>query len=550
MNVTARNMIVLSFAAILFAISFATLDVSANTQLNVPTNFTLHNTTNIKKTRVGMNLPAINYHEPFLMFNDIMKTADFRADVKGSGWDASKFLLFPKDSNGYPTTVPLNVDGINYTYIFLVNSWYAGEYVLLYDGEGTVSIFNAPSFTVNGRIHLILPGIKANIAGVVTSVNPSNHIRNIRMIPIEYLGREHEMPVFRDKTITALRHFHSLRFMDFTQTNGSPASEWSYRTKIDGISQSTPQGVAWEYVIALANQLQSDPWICIPHKASDDYIISLANLFKSNLNTDRKLYIEFSNELWNWPFSQATYVNNNAPDHPNTYVSTDLAAIGASGGNFPEKDAYMMARTFRLFDQVWGTQKSRIVHVATGQHAWAANSGRILNYLFETDGIGADALAVGGYFYFNPSDHAIWNAMDPANVTSAMILESAENYYDASTGTWITATKSIAQQYGVDYLVYEGGQHMQPYNQGEWGYNHAVYDAQVHPGMYDLYIKNFLKHQDVDCKLFMAFSFVGARESRYGSWGHLESLNQLNSPETLMSTAPKYKALLDINADR
>ena len=43
----------------------------------------------------------------------------------------------------------------------------------------------------------------------------------------------------------------------------------------------------------------------------------------------------------------------------------------------------------------------------------------------------------------------------------------------------------------------------------------------------------------------MAFSYVGQRESKYGSWGHLESLDQLN--QNLMQVAPKYQALLDAN---
>ena len=37
------------------------------------------------------------------------------------------------------------------------------------------------------------------------------------------------------------------------------------------------------------------------------------------------------------------------------------------------------------------------------------------------------------------------------------------------------------------------------------------------------------------------------RENIAGSWGHLESLDQLDLPLTLLSTAPKYQALLDRN---
>jgi hypothetical protein len=66
--------------------------------------------------------------------------------------------------------------------------------------------------------------------------------------------------------------------------------------------------------------------------------------------------------------------------------------------------------------------------------------------------------------------------------------------------------------------------------------------------MYDLYMKNFefLSKPEVNCKLFIAYSYIGKRESRWGSWGHLEKLEDINS-KNLKEIAPKYKALLDIN---
>jgi hypothetical protein len=91
---------------------------------------------------------------------------------------------------------------------------------------------------------------------------------------------------------------------------------------------------------------------------------------------------------------------------------------------------------------------------------------------------------------------------------------------------------------------------MQPFNQGEYPYNAAVWDAQVHPGMYDLYMRNFREHvkPEVDCKLFMAFSYVSPRKSRWGSWGHLEDYAALDDMASIKAAAPKYAALLDANA--
>jgi len=48
----------------------------------------------------------------------------------------------------------------------------------------------------------------------------------------------------------------------------------------------------------------------------------------------------------------------------------------------------------------------------------------------------------------------------------------------------------------------------------------------------------------------MAFSYVSERESRWGSWGHLESLQQIGVNGNYMIIAPKYQALLDVNISK
>ena len=78
----------------------------------------------------------------------------------------------------------------------------------------------------------------------------------------------------------------------------------------------------WEILVAMANESGKDLYINIPSNASLDYINKLADLmaFGSNgvnpytqrhqtrsgpLNSNLKLYIEFSNEIWNSGFVQA-----------------------------------------------------------------------------------------------------------------------------------------------------------------------------------------------------------------------------------------------------
>lgn len=58
-------------------------------------------------------------------------------------------------------------------------------------------------------------------------------------------------------------------------------------------------GACYEMLIAMANELNSSPWFCIPHMATDDFVTRLATLVKTNLNAGLVPCFEKSNETWN-----------------------------------------------------------------------------------------------------------------------------------------------------------------------------------------------------------------------------------------------------------
>ncbi len=537
-----------------------TTDVTATSGLPLETDQTWHFTTTSNayqsKMPVGTNLPGLNYYTQALVYTDVMTTASelisFYNDTCqwDCPWDSGVIDEIPRDEDGWPTEIPYATsDGHQTKVRFLVNNHYpAGRYRILFDGSGT---FSSNVEIEDGNYFVTLDGSGSNTVIAIDSSVSGNHIRNMRILPESYaLGDSY--PTFLPSYLDGLRPFHTLRFMDWISTNNSTQVHWSDRATPSYYSQGTSRGMAFEYAIELANELDTDVWVTVPHMASDDYIRQMAQLFRDTLEPDRKIYVEYSNELWNWMFLQSTWVLNNGQKSDgsdpvvNDYVATDLAAIETAGGNFPEKDAYMMARVFRIWTEEFASEAStRLVRVATGQQAWAGNTGRILNYLFNTDGIGCDAMAVTAYFNFTEENHIAWNSQD--EVTPQEIIDAVLDQFDSGAGASTKATATYVNQYDIDYLVYEGGQHMQPWQQGVWDYNQAIWDAQIHPGMYQLYFKNFesLTDPEVDCRLFMAFSYMGVRESRWGSWGHLENLDQVGGDYLLI--APKYQALLDVN---
>jgi hypothetical protein len=507
-----------------------------------------------KRLPIGMNLSPVNYWTESIIFTDVMTSAsDMLSFYDGGEWDSQMMSEIPRDENGWPLDIPYATsDGQRTKVRFLINNYYQGRYRVLFDGTGRLS---GAVTDDNGNYYVDLDGTGGHVWINIDESASGNHIRNMRILPEEYAGGQ-PYPTFDSRYVEGLRPFHALRFMDWFETNDSEQVHWAGRVSRNHYTQGGKGGIAYEFAIELVNELDADAWVCVPHMASDDYIRNMARLFRDNLEPGRKIYLEYSNEIWNWMFSQAQWVLHNGQMEDGSdmavdaYVREDLAAINSAPVDHPEKDAYMMARTFRIWAEEFGSQTSqRLVRVATGQHAWVDNTRRILEYLFNTNGIGCDAISVGGYFNFDQQHHDDW-VTQGGNVTPLEVIDGVKDIYDTTSGAWTRESAAYATAFGVDYLVYEGGQHMQPWMQGEWDYNQAVWDAQIHPEMYSLYNLNFDAHTqpEVDCKLFMAFSYIGQRESRWGSWGHLENLGQIGT--AYMTTAPKYQSLLDNNTPR
>jgi hypothetical protein len=142
------------------------------------------------------------------------------------------------------------------------------------------------------------------------SAQPHSGIANVKLMrPISEGGNQSYDPstVFTTPFKTALKRFKVLRFMDFLASNGNRQQRWSDRLSKDWYSMNQAakgygwqgRGGAYEYAIALCNELGADCWLHVPVQADDDYVRQLAALIESQLSPKLKVYIEYSNELWN-----------------------------------------------------------------------------------------------------------------------------------------------------------------------------------------------------------------------------------------------------------
>lgn len=134
---------------------------------------------------------------------------------------------------------------------------------------------------------------------VLRATNPSNPVRNLRILP-KALENVADRQPFHPWVLKDLERYSVLRFMSWLGTNTDTATvprAWQQRVMPTADTQTGPGGVAWEYVVKLCNQLGASPWINVHHLADDDYVRSLALFLKYQLRPDVKVYVEHSNEV-------------------------------------------------------------------------------------------------------------------------------------------------------------------------------------------------------------------------------------------------------------
>ncbi len=540
------------------------------------------------KLPIGMNLSAIADWQPGFPFVNLMWGARVWMTRNASNqgpWTTNHMAGLALDENGYPLELPATPPGARspqVVFTIVPNNAKPGRYVVLYDGEGSLS-FGGGSRLVNarpGRVEITMRhggGDAIEEVGIRTSVR-GNHVRNIRIVPIEQEKLDLTNNPFSTEFLEFCRPWHCLRFMDWQNTNGSTLTSWSERkrpgfytqigTDGDRLGMFGPprepwqnkwaMGVATETCLQLSNLMRTDPWICVPHLADEDYIREQARLVKQQLDPRLKVYVEFSNEMWNWGFMQSQWMLRSelasdlvvsgggrppwrAGRKPDTFVNGIVAQGAGEGSDHPERIGALFRRCFAIWEDVFrGEDRKRLVRVCAVQSSWTDTVERTLRWVMRNGG--CDALSPAGYFGPGDPHYKKWAAAGATLTADQVIAEMRSEIQNVAK--YVATNAAIAKKAGVRLVLYEGGQHIQPQNQQDTPYNPALAAAQKHPEMYELLRLNMDLYARTGCDLFCAFNSVSSQGSRFGSWGHVEHYGQ--DP----GSAPKYRAILDANVAR
>ncbi len=247
---------------------------------------------------LGANLERVTDYSRSHPFADVMKQARGFGPVDRP-YDVS--VPVPVGPDGWPST--------DFGILFFSDGRVdTGTYKLSFEGHADLEIVASSAMLKDVTRNAAANTTSADV--VVTDRNSTlmllfrNTGGNVKRIKLM-------RPGYKDETFTRvfldhLLRFDSFRFMDWAQTNDSAVVHWSDRVALDAPTY-TPRGVPWEVMIELANLLRKDVWINVPHQATDDYVTQLAMLFKTTLHPSLHVYVEYSNEVWNFLFGQAQW---------------------------------------------------------------------------------------------------------------------------------------------------------------------------------------------------------------------------------------------------
>lgn len=431
-------------------------------------------------SRLGINLNQItDYGDLELTFIDIMKQARGFAQTS-HGWDPVNYPV-PLDSNGWPTTdcgvwfSTLVPDPLGRPLTTLYPSFF-GTYTLSFTGQATLWSTN---LVQNQRYNTATNTTTANIVVRPTDTNiylsftnTINGVKNVSLLRPGYTANTAQ--VFTNQFLNALGPFSTLRFKDFLATDANPVTAWSERTLPTNPTQQGINGVAWEYVIALANLTKKDIWINIPSQVNlndptaNNYVTKLATLLKNGLNPGIHVYVEYSNELWNYVFPQTTSNLNAAINDVNTGADPTLNFDNINNPGYwaSRRVVHQIEKISSLFAQVYGAKaiNSTIFPVYMSQYVQPFFAEDGLNYLRMNFGEPKNYIyAIGSapYFY-TPLAVTDINSLF-ASLLSGLNQTLSGGFINtpAFSGSYPVYSgfdhQTLANYYGLKNVSYEGG---------------------------------------------------------------------------------------------
>ena len=515
---------------------------------------------------VGMNLESIVDWSPAWTFTDAFKASrpwishSFNPQTFALTWDPDAAPTLELDADGNVRTLKTwTANGVQmkqYAGTLMFNAlggdYAGGTYHAEWDGTGVVTfgfdaVVTSSGTTPGGRnfAELQVTPTDNGIYMRIESTSASDPVRDFNVWMPDYAGQSFvgqrwqpgsAFSPFHPLFLARLEPFSALRFMGWQETNTSDIVTWSQRRDARDIRQSsgsegTPSepianGVAVEYMVQLANDLDADPWFNMPYQADDDFVRNFATYVAANLEPDRTVYVEWANEVWNFGYGFE--------------ASQWVAAKAQAAGLDPDYGQWIVAgqeakRDLDIWTQVFTQHPDlRLVRVGAG---WAAVDW-VTNEVLENMGGSFDAIAIAPYITPTDEQRASYT---PTTSVDRVIADTRTNI--ATSLQWTANHEQLAADWSarlgrpIALVAYEGGAHLDGRSAG---YQNAFYAAGIDARMGDIYRDYLRGLQAAGLDGYFDFQFTG--QSGAAPWGDFAKLHRMDEP---LSGAYRYNAVVD-----
>lgn len=505
--------------------------------LSVTTSAATSSTSNL----IGININHPSDYQEDRAFADAMRTARDWKRIDGTNATL--------DANGWPThdakaIIWHGIDNMQGTYRLSFN----GQ-ANIATGFGSATVSNKVYDAATNKTTATLVYNSTDGAGLELSFTSSGSgVKNVKLMRPLTPGSTSsysETTTFTTQIKNLIAKFSAIRFMDWSATNSNNCVNWSERVLPTQKQSSSGTGYgwqgrggAWEYAIQLANETNKDMWICVPAKATNDYVVQLARLIKNGgggfaaLNSSLKVYVEYSNETWNTAgaFTQSTWSKDQA-----------VAEVNAGGSplNYDGET--------NQWNWAWRRTAKRIVEISNQFRAefgdaammtrirpvlmWQQNNGQStasqqLNFIEGYYGVVRSGnptarpvsyflYAGGGSAYYNPDNNS--DALTLSNIWSSATFD-VNNFKNV-----IASDAHHAAAFGLKHIAYEGGPSLDNHGHSEsvkdqaWGDSRMKTEVEEHHTAWS--------NQGAD--LLMYFTSSG---SDY-QWSFTRDIFNLNTPK-------------------
>lgn len=509
---------------------------------------------------IGVNVNELHYEDASFPFVDLFRQS---APFKDNVLELPEADKVEYDVEGWP----LRLHGAKIATKFIgkmpAAALVEGDYVVLYDGTGQLSYGHGVelvSQTPNRDVIRLKAGEDGDINAslVIERMADTDPIKHIRILPpggicqdnpyqrvfaqtdcasgAAYLPFEQYYTSIRftPEYLNYLKDFSTIRFMAMSGITRNPESHWSERPHLQEATWGGgygARGAPLEIQVDLANRMQTDAWFNLPHAADDEYIRNFASYVRDQLHPQARIYVEYTNEVWNTSFSHSEYTQKKGIE-----AGFNINSVEA-GYQYYIKRA---GEVFAIWEQVFGGRE-RLIRVIG---SWDTRPDISKKFLGEYGGAQiADVMAIAPYFGGNTKGYR-----ESTTVDQIFDLTTAKDSFRSLPQILdhVREQAEIAHHYGLKLIAYEGGQGLVDWATREPTQhpNPLFFAANRDPRMGELYTQLLEGWKAAGGELFMAFSSPRTCQW-FGCWGLKEHIRQPRE------TAYKYNAVLNfIDAHR